>query len=132
MIATDHAPHSEEEKSRGLEKSLNGIVGLETAFPVLYTGLVLPGILSLEKLVDLMSGAPRRRFGLMPSLQVGAKADFTIFDLDAAYDIDPATFLSKGHSTPSPAGTSTAAALKPSAAAKRFGRKPHETRPFYH
>ena len=100
MIATDHAPHSEEEKARGLEKSLNGIVGLETAFPVLYTGLVLPGILSLEKLVDLMSGAPRRRFGLAPSLQIGEKADFTIFDLGAEYDIDPTAFRSKGRSTP--------------------------------
>ena len=94
MIATDHAPHSAEEKSRGFEKSLNGIVGLETAFPALYTGLVLEGVLSLEALVALMSGHPRSRFG------IPAGGDFAVWDLDTDYDIDPSTFYSMGKSTP--------------------------------
>ena len=94
MIATDHAPHSAEEKSRGFEKSLNGIVGLETAFPALYTGLVLEGVLSLEALVALMSVRPRSRFG------IPAGGDFAVWDLDTDYDIDPSTFYSMGKSTP--------------------------------
>jgi dihydroorotase len=94
MIATDHAPHSAEEKSRGLEKSLMGVVGLETAFPVLYTELVEPGMLSLEKLVALLCLNPRERFGLP------AGEDFTVFDLGAAYVIDPADFVSLGRATP--------------------------------
>ena len=81
MVATDHAPHAAEEKAGGLEKSLNGIVGLETAFPVLYTDLVLPGILTLEKLVQLMHTNPARRFGIGSDLEVGAPADLTVFDL---------------------------------------------------
>jgi dihydroorotase len=94
MIATDHAPHSAEEKSLGLEKSLMGVVGLETAFPALYTELVEPGQLSLEKLVALLCLNPRKRF----HLPVGE--DFTVFDLDAAYVIDPADFVSLGRATP--------------------------------
>jgi dihydroorotase len=94
MIATDHAPHSEEEKSRGLEKSLMGVVGLETAWPVLYTELVESGVLSLEKLVALLCLNPRKRFGL----PVGE--DFTVFDLGASYVIDPADFVSLGRATP--------------------------------
>ena len=94
MIATDHAPHSAEEKSRGLEKSLMGVVGLETAFPVLYTGLVRPGLLPLEKLVDRMSAAPRARFGLP------GETDYSIWDLDASYPVDPAEFQSMGRATP--------------------------------
>jgi dihydroorotase len=94
MIATDHAPHSAQEKSQGLEKSLMGVVGLETAFPVLYTELVRSGVLSLEQLVTLMSVNPRRRFGL----PVGE--DFTVFDLDASYEIDPSQFQSMGRATP--------------------------------
>ncbi len=94
MIATDHAPHSAGEKSRGLAGSLMGVVGLETAFPVLYTELVRPGILSLEKLTELMSVNPRRRFGL----PVGE--DFTVFDLGAEYTVDPGEFLSMGRATP--------------------------------
>ena len=74
MIITDHAPHSAEEKSRGLEKSLMGVVGLECAFAVLYTGLVKPGILSLEKLLDLMWGAPKRRFGVGTPIAAGEPA----------------------------------------------------------
>jgi dihydroorotase len=94
MIATDHAPHSAEEKSRGLEKSLMGVVGLETAWPVLYTELVEPGVLTLEKLVALLCLNPRKRF----HLPVGE--DFTVFDLDASYVIDPADFVSQGRATP--------------------------------
>jgi len=94
MIATDHAPHSAEEKSRGLEKSAFGIVGIETAFPILYTCLVKPGILSLNKLLELLCVNPRRRFGL----PLGT--DYSIWDLNAAYPIDPKDFLSKGRATP--------------------------------
>ena len=94
MIATDHAPHSPEEKSRGFEKSLNGIVGLETAFPALYTGLVSDGIISLEKLIDLMSASPASRFSIPLS------GDFAIWDLTHDYTIDPTKFRSKGRSTP--------------------------------
>lgn len=100
MIATDHAPHTAEEKSRGLAGSAMGIVGLETAFPVLYTNLVRKGVITLEKLVDLMSAAPRRVFGLGGGLQVGQSADLAVFDLNEKYRIDSSTFLSKGHATP--------------------------------
>lgn len=100
MIATDHAPHAPEEKAGGLEKSLNGIVGLETAFPVLYTHLVRPGILSLETLIDLMHTNPARRFGIGAPLEEGAPADLTVFDLDAQYTIRPEDFLSRGKSSP--------------------------------
>ena len=95
MIVTDHAPHTEEEKSRGLAGSPMGIVGLETSFPLLYTYLVLPGIVTLPRLIELMSENPRRRFGI-PTRD----DDFTLFDLGARYKIDPADFLSKGKSTP--------------------------------
>ena len=94
MIATDHAPHTEEEKSRGLEKSPFGIVGLETAFPLLYTGLVKTGVISLEKLVSLLTSAPRARFGL----PLGN--DFSVWDLEASYAVDPGEFLSMGKATP--------------------------------
>ncbi|MBE6649915.1 MAG: dihydroorotase [Ruminococcaceae bacterium] len=100
MIATDHAPHSEEEKSRGLEKSLMGIVGLETAFPILYTNLVKSGFISLEKLVQLMAVNPKRRFGIKGGLEIGDRADLTVFDLDEEYNIDSKEFLSKGKCTP--------------------------------
>ena len=94
MIATDHAPHSEEEKSRGLEKSAFGIVGIETAFPLLYTGLVKRNVLSLEALVDLLTVKPRSRF------QIPLGNDFSIWDLNKVYTIDPAEFLSKGKASP--------------------------------
>ena len=94
MIATDHAPHSAEEKSRGLEKSAFGITGLEAAFPVLYTKLVLTGKFSLERLVTLMSGAPRKRFGITGD--PGA----TAWELGKPHSLDPGQFLSKGRSTP--------------------------------
>ena len=100
MIATDHAPHSAEEKSRGLAGSLMGIVGLETAFPLLYTHLVLKEELTLKQLIDLMSTNPRRRFGLPETLTEGKPADFTVFDLNESYEIEPESFLSMGHSTP--------------------------------
>lgn len=100
MIATDHAPHSAEEKGRGLEKSLMGIVGLETAFPVLYTHLVLPGVLTLEQLVERMSVRPRQVFGLPGGLEPGQPADLAVLELTEEYGIDPGTFLSMGRATP--------------------------------
>jgi dihydroorotase len=100
MIATDHAPHSAEEKGRGLQKSLMGIVGLETAFPILYTEFVRPGIISLEKLIELMNVNPCRRFNLNSAIELGAPANLTMFDLNDKYTIDSHDFLSKGKSTP--------------------------------
>lgn len=94
MIATDHAPHSAEEKGRGLEKSLMGVVGLETAFPVLYTELVKKNIITLDKLVELMSFKPKERFG------IDINNDFAVFDISEAYKIDPEDFLSMGRATP--------------------------------
>ena len=94
MIATDHAPHSAEEKSKGLEKSNMGVVGIETAFPVSYTYLVKTGIITLEKLVELLSVNPRERFG------IESDVGFTVFDLSKEYEIDPADFVSMGKSTP--------------------------------
>ena len=93
MIATDHAPHSAEEKSKGLEKSAFGIVGLEIAFPLLYTYLVREGIITLDKLIDLMNNNPRRRFGLKDN-------GFCAWDLEESYKIDSADFLSMGKATP--------------------------------
>lgn len=94
MIATDHAPHSAEEKSKGLRGSAFGIVGLETAFAVMYTHLVRTGTITLEKLAQLMSDAPRRRFGIT------GDAGFTVFDVTEPYKVDPEEFLSMGKSTP--------------------------------
>jgi len=94
MIATDHAPHSAEEKSRGLEGSAFGVVGIETAFPILYTYLVKPGILSLDRLVELLCVNPRKRFGL----PLGN--DYSVWDLEAEYTVDPAEFISMGKATP--------------------------------
>ena len=99
-IATDHAPHTAEEKSRGLAHSAMGIVGLETSFPVLYTALVRAGRLSLERLVELMSGSPRRIFRLGGGLVPGQPADIAVIDIEKEYNIDSRTFLSKGRSTP--------------------------------
>ncbi len=100
MIATDHAPHTAEEKSKGLEKSLMGVVGLETAFAECYTNLVKTGIISLEKLIELMSISPAERFGVESGIEVGKKANLTVFDLSKSYTVDPEEFLSKGRSTP--------------------------------
>ena len=93
-IATDHAPHSAEEKSRGLEKSAFGVVGIETAFPICYTYLVKPGIITLDKLIDLLVKKPRERFGI----ELGN--DFTVWDLEAVDVVDPEDFLSLGKATP--------------------------------
>ena len=95
MIATDHAPHSAEEKSRGLKSSLMGVVGLETTFPVMYTGLVKTGIITLEKLIDLLSTNARKRFNLPLS-----ENDFSVWNLDKKYTVNPDDFLSMGKSTP--------------------------------
>ena len=92
MIATDHAPHSAEEKSKGL-KSLNGIVGLETAFPVLYTRLVKEGVISLERLIALMAQNPYNRLGIEPN-------GYTVYSLNEEYTIDPSAFKTMGRSTP--------------------------------
>jgi dihydroorotase len=94
MIATDHAPHSKDEKAKGLQGSAFGIVGIETAFPVLYTHLVLPGIISLEKLIELLTVNPRNRFGI----PVGA--EYTVWDLEKEIVVDPAEFCSMGKATP--------------------------------
>ncbi|MBP3672854.1 MAG: dihydroorotase [Oscillospiraceae bacterium] len=94
MLATDHAPHSAEEKSRGLEKSVFGVVGLETAFPIMYTYLVKPGIMTMERLIEVMVDNPRKRFGL----PLGT--DFSIWDLEKEYEVDPADFVSMGKATP--------------------------------
>ena len=93
MIATDHAPHSAEEKSKGLEKSAFGVVGIETAFPVMYTHLVKTGIITLEKLVEIMAINPRERFGLKQS-------GITVWDLDKEITVKPESFLSLGKATP--------------------------------
>ena len=95
MIATDHAPHSAQEKSRGLEKSLFGIVGLEIAFPLLYTGLVKKGVITLDKLIELMAVNPRKRFHIPYR-----NNDYTIWNLDETFTVDPADFLSMGRATP--------------------------------
>ena len=95
MIATDHAPHSAEEKAQGLRDSRMGVVGLETAFSVLYTKLVKSGILPLEKLIELMAINPRKRFGLPLK-----DDDVCVFDPDAEYTVDPSEFATKGRSTP--------------------------------
>ncbi len=94
MIATDHAPHSEEEKSKGLKDSAFGIVGLETAFPLLYTSLVKNNVITLEKLVQLMADQPRKRFG------IDLNGAYSVWNLEEEWTIDPNRFYSKGKSTP--------------------------------
>ena len=100
MIATDHAPHSKEEKSRGLSKSAFGVTGLEAAFPILYTKLVRNNVITLEKLIDLLHTNPNKRFKIGTSLCVGQKADLTVFDLNSEYIINTDDFYSLGKSTP--------------------------------
>lgn len=99
-VATDHAPHSAEEKSRGLAGSAMGVVGLETAFPVLYTDLVLGGRIRLERIIEALTDGPRRAFRLPGGLRPGERADLTVIDPDAAWTVDPAEFLSLGKATP--------------------------------
>ncbi|WP_297930839.1 dihydroorotase [uncultured Alistipes sp.] len=100
VVATDHAPHSAEEKARGLAGSAMGIVGLECAFPLLYKYLVLGGVIPVGRLVELMALNPRRLFGLEGGVEAGDAADFAVLDLGAEYDVDPAAFLSLGRATP--------------------------------
>ncbi len=100
MIATDHAPHSKEEKSKGLKDSLMGVVGIETAFPVMYTEFVKAGKMSLERLVELLSVNPSKRFKIESGIAVGKKANLTVFNLDEKYKINPDEFLSMGKATP--------------------------------
>ena len=100
MIATDHAPHTDEEKSKGLKRSNMGVVGLETSFAVINTFMVNTGHISFEKLVELMSINPRKIFGLEYGISVGKKADFTIVDRNKEWIVNPDEFISKGKSTP--------------------------------
>ena len=100
VIATDHAPHTAAQKALGFAGSANGIVGLETAFPVLYTRLVETGRISLERLIEAMSTAPRRIFRLGGGLSVGEKADLALIETCSEFTLDSRTFLSKGRSTP--------------------------------
>jgi dihydroorotase len=94
MIATDHAPHSAEEKARGLADSAMGVVGIESAFSLMYTHFVRTGVITLERLVELMSKNPRVRFG------IDSDVGFTIFETDTEFTLDPDKFLSKGRATP--------------------------------
>ena len=100
VVATDHAPHTAEEKSRGLERSAMGVVGIETSFAVIYTKLVKAGIISLEKAVEVLAETPRKIFNLGGGLKEGEAADIAVFDLEKEFTVDPDTFLSKGRSTP--------------------------------
>lgn len=100
MIATDHAPHAAAEKAGGLRASAMGVVGIETAFPLMYTYFVETGRMTLETLIDRMCFAPRRRFRLDGGIDVGDRAEVTVFDLHADETIDPADFLSMGKATP--------------------------------
>ena len=100
VIATDHAPHTAEEKSRGLKGSMMGIVGIETSFAICYTHLVRKGVITIEKLIALMSENPRRIFRLGGAMQVGERADIAVYDITKPYKIDSAEFLSMGKATP--------------------------------
>ena len=100
MIITDHAPHSAEEKSKGLQGSAMGVVGLEVAFPVLYTNLVKTGIITLNKLLELMNTNPRNIFKIGTEIKVGEKADLTVYNLNENYNIDSSKFVSMGKATP--------------------------------
>ena len=100
MIATDHAPHSLEEKSKGLAGSSMGVVGLECAFSVMYTEFVKTGIFSLERLIDLFSINPRNRFMLHNELKIGNAIDICVFDPSVKWVVNPEQFYSKGRSTP--------------------------------
>ncbi len=100
MIATDHAPHSAEEKAKGLKGSMMGVVGIETAFAAAYTHLVKKGVITLEKLIELLNKNAKMRFGVGASINKGEKANLCVFDLDYKYTVDPTEFLSMGKSTP--------------------------------
>ena len=94
MIATDHAPHSKEEKSKGLEGSAFGITGIEIAFPVLYTKLVRTGIVPLEKIIECLTVNPRKRFGIK------GENEFCVWNLNESFTVNPEEFISKGRATP--------------------------------
>ena len=100
VIATDHAPHSAEEKGKGLRGSAMGVVGIETAFPLLYTHLVETGKAPLSRLIEMLTDAPRKRFRLDGGLHVGDRAEITVFDLNRKGAVDPTEFLSMGRATP--------------------------------
>lgn len=102
VIATDHAPHSDAEKAKGLEKSAMGVVGLETSFAAVYTTMVASGLISLERLIELMAIRPRTILGLpgADGISTGDKADLTLLDLDRTAIVDPSAFRTKGHATP--------------------------------
>jgi dihydroorotase len=101
FIATDHAPHAADEKARGMEKAPFGIVGLETAFPLLYTHLVKKGVVSLQALLEWMTSKPAEAFGLpYGKLEIGAFADFVVINLEEKKSVEPSEFLSKGKNTP--------------------------------
>lgn len=99
-IASDHAPHSAEEKSRGLEKSAMGVTGIELSLPAVYTYAVLPGHISFARMIELMADAPRRIFGFEGGLRPGDRADFTVVDFNSSFTVSPSMLLSKGKSTP--------------------------------
>lgn len=100
VIATDHAPHSAEEKSKGLEKSAMGVVGLETSLAAVYTYMVKTGIISFDRMIEMMATAPRRLFGFAGGLSVGNRADISLVDFNREWIVNPADFLSMGKSTP--------------------------------
>ncbi len=100
VIATDHAPHSAEEKSKGLEKSAMGVVGLETAFAVCYTKLVKTGIITIEKLIELLNVNAKSRFGIGTEIKVGARADLAIFNLEEKFTVTKEDFVSMGKASP--------------------------------
>ncbi|MBR5261324.1 MAG: amidohydrolase family protein, partial [Oscillospiraceae bacterium] len=101
ILATDHAPHTAEEKSRGLKGSPMGVVGLETAFAIMYTNLVKEGVMSLERLLQMLCDVPCARFGIGTArIAEGEKADLTVFDVSEEYIIDPNEFASMGRATP--------------------------------
>ncbi len=100
MIATDHAPHGFEEKAKGLKGSMMGVVGLETAFPMVYTHLVKTGIFTLAEIIDRMTKIPGERFACYSPLKVGAKANLTVFDLEENYVVNPEDFMTQGRATP--------------------------------
>ena len=124
MIATDHAPHTAEEKSRGLAGSPFGVVGLETSFAAVWTHLVMTGVISAERLVDLMAWAPRRRFGIPPG------EAFSIWNLDERFTVDPAEFARGEEPRRSPAWNSLRSIISPSMAVRQFTKKFEYRNPF--
>lgn len=99
-IASDHAPHSEEEKNRGLEKSAMGVSGIELSLPAVYSYAVLPGHISFSQMISLMADNPRRIFGIEGGIRPGCRADITVVDFNASFNVNSSFFLSKGKATP--------------------------------